>query len=574
MVRIRLVEIQNFRGIRSLKWAPKDGINCLIGPGDSCKTSILDAIDYCLGARRFAQFTDADFHKLDVEQPVSISCTLGALSDRLKNIEAYGLYLRAFDPSTETVEDEPRKGTETALTVNLTIGSDLEPVWTLVSQRAADQGQSRNLSWADRQAISPTRLGALAEGNLVWRRGSILNKLSEERADVTAALAKAAREARSAFGDKAGTQLIGTLDMVKSVASYLGIPVGKEVKAMLDAHSVSFGGGTISLHNEHGIPLRGLGVGSTRLLIAGLQRMAASDASIVLIDELEHGLEPHRIHRLLDSIGSKEKVAPLQAFVSTHSPVALRELSGGQLVVVRQKAGAVDIKSVGDADDIQSAIRTNPEAFLAPTVIVCEGASEVGLLKGVDQYRVNQGQPSLTAHGVALVDAGGVEKIHKRANAFLKLGYAVRVLRDDDKEPDSAEEKLFLDGGGVVSKWAGKRKLEQELFHSLPDASVQKLLDLAVELHTEKVVDDHINTVSSGNHSYNGISTEHFLDNLTAEMREVLGNASSIRRSGWFKSVSWMEEAAREIVAPALEEADPSLRNMIAEVFKWISDDR
>ena len=47
----------------------------------------------------FAQFTDADFHKLDVEQPVSVSCTLGALSDRLKNIEAYGLYLRAFDPT-------------------------------------------------------------------------------------------------------------------------------------------------------------------------------------------------------------------------------------------------------------------------------------------------------------------------------------------------------------------------------------------------------------------------------------------------------------------------------------------
>jgi hypothetical protein len=117
VVRIRLVEIENFRGVKSLRWAPKDGINCLIGPGDSCKTTILDAIDYCLGARRFAQFTDADFHKLDVEQPVSISCTLGALSDRLKNIEAYGLYLRAFDPSTETVEDEPRKGTETALTV-------------------------------------------------------------------------------------------------------------------------------------------------------------------------------------------------------------------------------------------------------------------------------------------------------------------------------------------------------------------------------------------------------------------------------------------------------------------------
>ena len=142
------------------------------------------------------------------------------------------------------------------------------------------------------------------------------------------------------------------------------------------------------------------------------------------------------------------------------------------------------------------------------------------------------------------------------------------------RSPNSAEEKLFLDDGGFVSKWAGKRKLEQELFRSLPDASVQKLLDLAVELHTEKVVDDHINTVSNGNYSYNGISTDLFLDNLTAEMREVLGNASSIRKSGWFKSVSWMDEAAREIVAPALEDADQSLREIISDLFKWISDDR
>ena len=66
----------------------------------------------------------------------------------------------------------------------------------------------------------------------------------------------------------------------------------------------------------------------------------------------------------------------------------------------------MDIKTVGDADDIQSTIRVNPEAFLAPAVIVCEGASEVGLLRGVDQYRVKQGHSSLAAHGVALVDAG------------------------------------------------------------------------------------------------------------------------------------------------------------------------
>lgn len=83
MPRIRKVEIRHFRGIRELSWCPSSGINCLIGPGDSGKSSILDAIDFCLGARRNLQFTDADFHQLDVATPIVISVTIGELDDGL-----------------------------------------------------------------------------------------------------------------------------------------------------------------------------------------------------------------------------------------------------------------------------------------------------------------------------------------------------------------------------------------------------------------------------------------------------------------------------------------------------------
>ncbi|MBW8833234.1 MAG: AAA family ATPase [Burkholderiales bacterium] len=43
MARIRKVEIRNFRAVRSLDWCPAAGVNCLIGPGDSGKSTILDA---------------------------------------------------------------------------------------------------------------------------------------------------------------------------------------------------------------------------------------------------------------------------------------------------------------------------------------------------------------------------------------------------------------------------------------------------------------------------------------------------------------------------------------------------
>ena len=82
---------------------------------------------------------------------------------------------------------------------------------------------------------------------------------------------------------------------------------------MLDAHSVSFNGGTISLHDDGGVPLRGLGVGSARLLVAGLQREAAGRFDDHSHRRVGTWLEPYRIIRLLGSLGAKEKDPPLQA---------------------------------------------------------------------------------------------------------------------------------------------------------------------------------------------------------------------------------------------------------------------
>ena len=246
MARIRKIHIKHFRSIKELIWLPSPGINCMIGPGDSGKSSTLDAIDYCVGARRNVTFTDADFFGLNVDEPVSISITLGELDDDLRNIDTYGLFVQGFNPTTGVVVEEPEVGHETVLTVNLTVGGDLEPVWTLSSQRAAAQGVMRNLNWKDRVRLAPTRVGAIADYHLGWSRSSVLNRVSEERADTSAALAKAARDARAAFGDQAEGQLQDTLTIVTATAQELGVPVGTNVKAMLDAHSVSFTGGTIS----------------------------------------------------------------------------------------------------------------------------------------------------------------------------------------------------------------------------------------------------------------------------------------------------------------------------------------
>lgn len=486
------------------------------------------------------------------------------MSDALKSLDTYGPFVRSFDATTGAIDDEPEAGKETVLTVQLTVGSDLDPVWTLISDRAQAQGLSRNLTWGDRTRIAPTRIGTLADQNLAWRRGSVLNRLTDEKADTSAALASAAREARKSFGELAEAQLGETLKLVTETARELGIPVGDNLKAMLDAHSASFSGGTVALHGENGVPLRSLGVGSTRLLVAGLQRKAAKESSVLLVDELEHGLEPHRIIRLLGSIGAKESPPPMQAFVTTHSPVALRELRGDQLWMVRKLTGAHKLELVGLSDSIQGTIRAHPEAFLSRSVLVCEGRSEVGLIRGLDLYFTSLGYDSINAAGVALVDAGGVSKIYSRANALQQLGFRTASLRDDDAQPDPIEEGLFTLNGSPVFKWAQGQALEQAIFNGVSDSAVHRLLDRAVELHGEELIEEHIKAASN-----NSLTLAQCRAPVTPQTRQILATAAKSKKNAWFKTITWMEDAARDIIGPDYQTASPAFQAIINGLFQW-----
>lgn len=312
---------------------------------------------------------------------------------------------------------------------------------------------------------------------------------------------------------------------------------------------------------------RGLGTGSTRLLPAGLQRKAANQSTILLMDELEHGLEPHGIIRLLGSIGAKEKDPPLQAFVTTHSPVVLQELSADQIMVVRKMEGSHDVMCAGSYGDLQGTIRTCPDAFLASSVVVCEGASEVGLIRGLDQYYVGEGYTSASALGVALVDAGGCDWLYHRVNAFRALRYRTTVVRDDDKQPAPDVEKEYIDSGGTLTLWRNGRALEDELFASLTDRGVLGLLDYAIELHGEELVDAHIRSAAQGKMTLASCRA-----NLSPPVRSVLGRASRTKRAGWYKSVTWMEHVARAIVRPDLEQADEGFCHLIYDLFRWIEN--
>jgi hypothetical protein len=270
--------------------------------------------------------------------------------------------------------------------------------------------------------------------------------------------------------------------------------------------------------------------------------------------------------RLINSLGAKEEPPPLQVFITTHSPIALRELSAEQLYVLRKTQTRHELRNVGSHDDMQSTIRACPEAFLSESVIVCEGASEIGLLRGLDLYRADGSLTSMGALGVGLADGHG-DTTYRRANTFAALGYRTLILRDNDKPADPSAVAAFGALDGSTLTWRNNRALEQELFASLSETAVQKLTDEAVENVGEELVDAHIKSVSS-----NALCLSKCRSAVTTASRVVLGNAAKTKKGPWFKSVTAMETVGRRIVGPDLLTADLGFREIIANIFTWVDD--
>ena len=128
-------------------------------------------------------------------------------------------------------------------------------------------------------------------------------------------------------------------------------------------------------------------------------------------------------------------------------------------------------------------------------------------------------------------------------------------------------EAASIAEGGKVVAWRDGRALEDELFLGLTDDAIEKLIDRAVELHGEEQVNEHIKSASQNTKNLNDIRT-----GITPENRLILGKAARTKKAGWFKSVTWMEDVARDIVGPDLVKADVGFRTLVDDIFAWVAN--
>jgi ABC-type branched-subunit amino acid transport system ATPase component len=560
-MQIRQVQIEHFRGIQSLTWKPPGKISCLIGPGDSRKTTILDAIQLALTPRYDPQLSDVDFHGLDTMKPVEITVTIGALPDALQLVDALGLHLRGWHPESG-LQDEPGDDLEGVLSVRFTINEHLEPKWVAWTARADER--ERPIGPGERQSLGCARIGANVAWDLTWSQRSALSRAAGPAREAEPYLAGALRLARQSMTNAELPTLHAVATEVEELAKHLGVKPGHGYRPGLSPLSISLRHGAISLHDGL-VPLSGAGLGTQRLTAIAVQKLSIREGAILLLDEVEHGLEPHRLRHLLRLLRDDPGIG--QVLLTSHSPIAIEELEAGELSVVRRGDVGVQVRHVGA--ELQATVRSAAEALLSMSVLVCEGKTELGLCRTWDRAIWQKGgSPALAQAGTYPIDGRG-HAATQRALDLTALGYRVALFRDGDV-PLPPEKRAELTANDVtIVEWTDGLNTEERICGDLPLPHLQKLVDAACEDRSGRSIADAIATAlgDGGRQRTSDLATLLSAGVTEADVRRAVGRAAHV--GSWFRQIHSAEKLG-VIVADALPEIPTSnLAVTIARLRTW-----
>lgn len=551
------LSVENFRGIETLTWQPSRGINCLIGPGNSRKSTIVEAIALLFTPRRSVPFSDADFCECDTNKPIGISAVVAGLPPELDNFETFGQLQCGWNAEAGEIHDDPLDDDERALSVRLTVDESLEPLWE--AYKPGEDGETRPFRAGTREKLGVFRVEERPDHHLRWSRGSALSGLGADDGAINEALTDAHRIARQAVFDAPLENLKATAANVSTAAGDLGASHFAAMRPGLDPRGMSSGGALV-LHDGV-VPLTSEGLGVRRLTSIAIQKLRAQEHSIFLVDEIEHGLEPHRLLRILRTLRDRAGAGD-QMFATTHSPTVVAALDATQLVIVRSNDGTIDAHAVPGAlaglkvTEPQGTVRSGPEAMLANRVLVVEGATEEGFARECTS-RWDTAEVSLALLGTAVRMGGSDEQALERATCLAELGFDAGAMLDRDSE--WADEVATAEAAGVtVLRSPQGLDLEHHVVRDLPDDLLKPLIDLAVEIRAEAIDDEEAKTsiyaqirdrLAEGDDAVGddplGWVTE---DRTIGDVRKVIAD-SAAAKPPWFKT----QAAAAKLAALVLD---------------------
>jgi putative ATP-dependent endonuclease of OLD family len=521
-MQIRQLTISRYRGIENFSWKPNATINCLIGPGDTFKSTVLASISLLLAPYPLGPCSEFDYWRRRISEGFEIEAYIGNL-----DLQALGTEQRLphlFGWLNGAPVPLPEGDAEAVLRCRVRGTEDLELVYELPIEGSE---QPPMFSSGLRRKLMLARLSGeeRASRDLRLGTGSLLDrhlKTSDMRASVHNTIAAAA-EAMSV----PETAAIA-LNSIRETFRLAGVPSDLHLGLVPTLGNALVG--MVALMNganvTEAIPVTNAGTGTKQIALLSLSAALAGIAPILVIDEPERGLEPYRqrsvARKLTELAGGNGQI-----FLTTHAPAILEALPEDS--VWRMNPGQGLIRFQGQS--LNKLLSRDPDAFFAPVPILCEGATEVGLLEELLPAMIAR---DLNGCGIHLVDGGGQPHVLDIADAFVSAGMACAFFFDNESKHSGRREQVAQKRNALV--WRDAINIEDSACKWLPRASLFELLNAATGLRgiDSRYLEDQVYQQIPENERIGGprdLTTSAYLERT---IRTAFYNAMSLQ--SWFKN--------------------------------------
>lgn len=526
-MRVRTLEIENFRGVKSGRVEFQQH-TLLVGGNNIGKSTVCEALELVLGPERLYRrpiidehdFYHGEYTGIDGSScNIRIHAVLTALSDEQQR--RFFQHLRRWNDNTLAfIDQEPNsfefaddEGTDWALPIVFIGRYDWEeddflgdtffdhpiPVIDELDdeQRALLGGGRARFTRVHKRLCGFVYLRALRTGSraLSMQRGSLLDTILRLGGDGAAEMW---RDALSALRDL--DPAIGEIEQLKEIRRNIRTRLGKFVNLASEDDSVAFFASNLTREHlrevvrlfvatqpsNHSVPFANQGTGSINLLVFALLTIIADlkeEQSIIFVmEEPEIALPPHTQRRVTKFVVQQMG----QSIVTSHSPYVIEEFDPENVVILSRTGDSfsgtpIDTKSVRPKT-YRSQRRQFAEAILSRAVFVLEGQTEMVAVYAVSSQleRFHDDYSHIDLAGVSLFNAGNDREVPKFGPIFKALGKRVYGMRDKPNAPDpnDAAENIKLFDEFWESPELG---IEQILVNQIPLQVLRRFMDEAVK---------------------------------------------------------------------------------------------
>lgn len=559
MTKIHSIKVKNFRGIKDFSHNfNENSMTCIIGRGDSGKTTILEGISLLFSNSWNVQICDTDFFNSDINSPIEIEAVIYDIPGELLKENKFGLYVIGIDKNTKEIKEYLDNDSIPGLDILLKIDKNLEPLWT-VKARELD---NKSISHKDREKLNVFLISDNINKHFTWNTGSplyYLNRIINGNDSIdNGLLQEVSRNVKKLVDENSFENFVLTLEKIRISATSLGLKLSN-IKPSINLKDILFSGTKLSLHEDN-LPLIEKGKGTKRLLSIAIQMANVNERGVLLIDEIEQGLEPDRIQHIVQYLKTFNN---LQTIFTTHSNLVVTEVTVTELLMIKNDGGIVSEQPL--SDEYQDLIRSCPEIGYSNRIIVCEGKTEVGICRSINRQRIKKNAKSFSYYNCICVYGSGKDNAAQKAQKMKQLGLDVAFFCDSDKPTNPTKEELRGSGVNVIDCEQGN-DIEHQFMQDVPWDAIKELIQYT--MIERKMTRDQI--WSSIKSKYDGGSSDEIKD--TPKWRKAIADTAIVKDKEWVKRIDHGEVLGNIILENMSIISEKHLGKMIFKINEWVEN--